>query len=286
MIHQFDYLFWCGDLNYRVNMEREQALNLIETNQMEKLFTHDQLQQEMKENRVFSGFFEEPITFKPTYRYNRGNRTYSSEKSRVPSWCDRILYHCLPSSDLTPIKYGASDSITTSDHSPIYATYSLMTRFPNIPSQTPPCKIIFASLKTENLFSKEPSNWSVSFISTFLDGMKTTSLCRTYQNPLWNESEIPKLVPIVCNLSFLEKQTIRVFLECNDEEVGQALISLEQACENILEHSAFSVPIRFRGVYQGQLSGSVQIHYEQQKEAWKSAKIKKASNEDEKIDLP
>lgn len=54
---------------------------------------HDQLSRERQEGRTFANFTEEAITFKPTYKYNRGENVYdTSEKRRVPSWTDRILY--------------------------------------------------------------------------------------------------------------------------------------------------------------------------------------------------
>ena len=43
--------------------------------------------------QVFVGFREGPIHFAPTYKYDAGTHDYdTSEKQRVPSWTDRILY--------------------------------------------------------------------------------------------------------------------------------------------------------------------------------------------------
>ena len=68
----------------------------------------------MRSRRVFAGFSEGPLVFKPTYkyfyplqqylhelihyfgirsRYDNGTQTYdSSEKQRIPAWTDRIMY--------------------------------------------------------------------------------------------------------------------------------------------------------------------------------------------------
>lgn len=247
-------------------------LKLLENNSLGELLVYDQLQQEMKENRVFTGFYEGAIFFNPTYRYNRGTRVYNPEKNRIPSWCDRILYHSLPCYSLTPIEYSASDRITTSDHSPIYATFSLIADFPNIPIQTSPCIISFSSLGCDNLFAKEISNWTIYFLNSFLDGNNASATCKTNQNPYWNESEIPKLFPITHTLSFLKRQCLRVLIECNEEEIGQALIPLDKACQNTFSSSSFSVPICLRGAYQGDLNGTVQVHYQYEKGVWRQSK--------------
>jgi hypothetical protein len=49
--------------------------------------------------RIFQGLAEGPITFLPTYKFEKGRDSCSAqpfydmgEKKRVPAWCDRILF--------------------------------------------------------------------------------------------------------------------------------------------------------------------------------------------------
>lgn len=79
LTNQFDFMFWCGDLNYRVDMPFSESLELISQNRIHDLRLKDQLLQSQKENKAFVGFEEMDITFPPTYRYNRGDLTYSHE---------------------------------------------------------------------------------------------------------------------------------------------------------------------------------------------------------------
>eukprot|EP01087_Luapelamoeba_hula_P021335 TRINITY_DN742_c1_g1_i3.p1 TRINITY_DN742_c1_g1~~TRINITY_DN742_c1_g1_i3.p1 ORF type:complete len:1330 (-),score=217.58 TRINITY_DN742_c1_g1_i3:71-4060(-) len=127
----FHATFWLGDLNYRISLPREEVLSEIGKGNWRKLCHNDQLINEQKNGRCFAGFHESKINFAPTYRYNRGDRTYSNEKMRTPSYCDRILYKHVPNFVVDCIKYGASDEITTSDHSPVYGVFTLETTFPN-----------------------------------------------------------------------------------------------------------------------------------------------------------
>lgn len=67
-------------------------------------------------------FIEAPLNFKPTYKYDVGTNIYDSgPKQRIPSWTDRILY--VPSADLHCIAYNCDNSIMTSDHKPVYASF-------------------------------------------------------------------------------------------------------------------------------------------------------------------
>ena len=56
----------------------------------------DQLRGEMAAGRAFAGMAEAPITFRPTYKFDRHSLDPfgydSSEKRRVPAWTDRILF--------------------------------------------------------------------------------------------------------------------------------------------------------------------------------------------------
>ena len=56
----------------------------------------DELHQEMGGGRVFRFLHEAPVGFAPTYKFDKGDAAPlaydSSEKQRVPAWCDRILF--------------------------------------------------------------------------------------------------------------------------------------------------------------------------------------------------
>ena len=56
----------------------------------------DQLQVEMAAGRAFVHLQEAPITFRPTYKFDKHSAEPldydSSEKRRVPAWTDRILF--------------------------------------------------------------------------------------------------------------------------------------------------------------------------------------------------
>jgi hypothetical protein len=56
-------------------------------------------------------FTEPPITFAPTYKYDRYSTTYGScDKRRIPAWCDRILYHSRDPSRIKNLWYGRYES--------------------------------------------------------------------------------------------------------------------------------------------------------------------------------
>ena len=110
-----DNIFWFGDFNYRLNTDNETARSLIKTKNYEKLLLMDQLSAEMKAGRVFVGFKEKQIQFDPTYKYDPMSTTYdTSEKMRVPSWTDRILFK---GQGITPKEYSRGEQLM-SDHRP------------------------------------------------------------------------------------------------------------------------------------------------------------------------
>lgn len=110
-----------------------------QTNNINQLLRKDQLLKERKEGHCFVGFLEPPIRFLPTYRYNRGDRTFSEEvrrgcgfgfdcaiifttlfvcfpflqKNRTPSYCDRILYRHVPGVEVDCKEYKSVTTILT-----------------------------------------------------------------------------------------------------------------------------------------------------------------------------
>ncbi|KAF9094896.1 inositol polyphosphate 5-phosphatase [Mortierella sp. AD031] len=66
----FDYTFWAGDLNYRVDLSRKQADECLQKGDLETMLAHDQLSIQKAAGAIFEGFTEAPIKFKPTYKFD------------------------------------------------------------------------------------------------------------------------------------------------------------------------------------------------------------------------
>jgi phosphatidylinositol-bisphosphatase len=88
-----DYVFWCGDLNYRIDLPLGPAKDAISKQDWNKLIRKDQLTREKRYGKIFQSFVEGELNFAPTYKYDQFSNDYdTSEKCRVPAWCDRILW--------------------------------------------------------------------------------------------------------------------------------------------------------------------------------------------------
>jgi hypothetical protein len=86
-----DYIFWQGDLNYRVDYNFQETVEEIKKNNIQVLLAKDQLIKQKQTNQVFYNFQEPEIRFHPTYRRVKGGDDYSNKKNQSPSWCDRIM---------------------------------------------------------------------------------------------------------------------------------------------------------------------------------------------------
>lgn len=86
-----DYVFWQGDLNYRVDYNFHETVAEINKKNITHLLAKDQLIKLKQQNKVFYNFQEPEIKFYPTYRRIKGTDEYSNKKNQSPSWCDRIL---------------------------------------------------------------------------------------------------------------------------------------------------------------------------------------------------
>eukprot|EP00667_Euglena_gracilis_P011284 EG_transcript_11510 len=90
-----DYFFWFGDLNFRVDLDYPTALAAITRGELQPLRDADQLLKARQAGRCFVGFSEGPLSFPPTYKFDKGTTTYdTSFKRRTPSWTDRVLWAC------------------------------------------------------------------------------------------------------------------------------------------------------------------------------------------------
>lgn len=128
-LNAHDYVFWCGDFNYRINMDKDAMKDLIKKNLFDEILEHDQLIIEQKAGNVFKNFIEGPIIFPPTYKYDLFSDDYdTSEKCRAPAWTDRVLWKRRKQvyeseSDWNPgqlVYYGRAE-LKQSDHRPVIA---------------------------------------------------------------------------------------------------------------------------------------------------------------------
>ena len=146
LVDSVDHVVWCGDLNYRLGIDRATVDDVVKlylgagedggrrrrrkTGKLKGvdakepwpyLLKYDQLRVNMKRKRAFVGLTEAPITFPPTYKFDKGERGLrydTSVKRRVPSWTDRVLYK--DGSGVECLKYGADFKHLFSDHRPVF----------------------------------------------------------------------------------------------------------------------------------------------------------------------
>ncbi|KAG0199321.1 Synaptojanin-2 [Mortierella sp. NVP41] len=128
-IFSCDYIFWTGDLNYRLdlaqsdgslssnkkkNKQKSQStedllsqstmpdltaseiVHAIKAGQLRQLYSHDQLSAQRKTLNVFRGFHEAPLAFGPTYKFKMGSSAEYDVSKRVPAWTDRVLWFVHP----------------------------------------------------------------------------------------------------------------------------------------------------------------------------------------------
>ncbi|KAF9929854.1 Histidine biosynthesis bifunctional protein hisB, partial [Modicella reniformis] len=125
-IFSCDYIFWTGDLNYRLDLSQSdgslskkksnkkpklpedllsqstmpdltagEIVHAIQQGHLRQLYSHDQLSAQRKTMNVFRGFHEAPLAFPPTFKFRMGTDQYDTSK-RVPAWTDRVLWFVHP----------------------------------------------------------------------------------------------------------------------------------------------------------------------------------------------
>lgn len=92
-VGESDYTIIFGDLNYRVDLPYEEAVDKCNKNEIQSLLDNEQLLRFLSTEQLFKDFYEQPITFLPTYKFDAGCNIYdTSKKLRIPSWTDRIIF--------------------------------------------------------------------------------------------------------------------------------------------------------------------------------------------------
>ncbi|KAL9656618.1 hypothetical protein ABK040_002890 [Willaertia magna] len=123
---QHDFFFWLGDLNYRISQPNQIVREKIKQQDYKFLLKYDQLSIEKNANNVFVDFIEGEINFDPTYKFDAGTDTYdTSEKGRVPSYTDRILWKENKKNNITQKFYTMHKEYKMSDHKPVISSFEV-----------------------------------------------------------------------------------------------------------------------------------------------------------------
>lgn len=151
-IKDHDYILWFGDLNYRISLPNDQCRHLVENGAFDELMSMEQLNQEMTRKGAFYGFKEGLIKFYPTYKFDKGTSNYdSSEKQRIPSWTDRVLYMASKGVDpLRQLNYNCCMDILASDHKPVYSTFKSHVKFVDEEKKIKISKHLYDTYKKEH----------------------------------------------------------------------------------------------------------------------------------------
>jgi len=134
MILYHDYVFWMGDLNFRLESEEadltpDDVVNSISNHDFGKLQALDQLAIARKEAKAFSELNENLPNFAPTYKYKIGSSVYDTK--RAPAWTDRILFKCNVANydnyqlSLHQHSYSCLQDMNQSDHKPVCSNFTI-----------------------------------------------------------------------------------------------------------------------------------------------------------------
>ena len=95
LLEEFDHVIWGGDLNYRINATRDVVDSLLAEHRHDVLVSNDQLRLLLQFEKTFVGFVEGPITFRPTYKYDKGKGKIMMTDGFILSFSQSINLHLL-----------------------------------------------------------------------------------------------------------------------------------------------------------------------------------------------
>lgn len=113
-----------GDLNFRIDMSREDIEEAATSKDYRKLRVADEFFTQGMMHEMLKTCQEGQLSFEPTYKYDVGTNDYdTSSKQRSAAWTDRVLFSQeVPS--MTVGRYDRAD-VNISDHRPVYAHFKV-----------------------------------------------------------------------------------------------------------------------------------------------------------------
>ncbi|XP_040163687.1 phosphatidylinositol 4,5-bisphosphate 5-phosphatase A-like isoform X3 [Anopheles arabiensis] len=132
-IFDHDYVFWFGDLNFRLTGEATTSADeiraMVARDELKQLIEKDQLLLVRREGRAFAQLQERLPQFPPTFKFEHGSNEY--DMKRRPAWTDRILYAVNENNyrnvrlTAEQTSYKSHPSYSISDHKPVTSEFTL-----------------------------------------------------------------------------------------------------------------------------------------------------------------
>ncbi|XP_050090574.1 phosphatidylinositol 4,5-bisphosphate 5-phosphatase A-like isoform X3 [Anopheles aquasalis] len=132
-IFDHDYVFWFGDLNFRLTGEAttspDEIRAMVARDELKQLIERDQLLLVRREGRAFQKLQERLPQFPPTFKFEHGSNEY--DMKRRPAWTDRILYAVNENNyrnvrlTVEQTSYKSHPSYNISDHKPVTSEFTL-----------------------------------------------------------------------------------------------------------------------------------------------------------------
>uniref|UniRef100_A0A669DC06 phosphatidylinositol-3,4,5-trisphosphate 5-phosphatase n=1 Tax=Oreochromis niloticus TaxID=8128 RepID=A0A669DC06_ORENI len=272
---RFTHLFWCGDLNYRLDLDVQDILKHVSKREFEELMCADQLTQERHKRKAFLYFKEEKIAFPPTYRYERGSRDCylwqkyktSGVRVNVPSWCDRILWKSYPETHITCTAYG--NTLTECLREMNSTIFSIQT---DSNSSTERAWIILEGIEAI-VKTASKAKFFIEFHSLCLEETRRSSendsqSCDVpgFLRLAWSFKQLPKLLPVMSEMDYLQDQHVLLSVKSCDgfESYGECCVALRSVTGASDQFETF---LSHRGEEMGSIRGRVRVHVPKDKQA-------------------
>jgi len=285
LLSQFHHVWWMGDLNYRIDFGAQttnspsddvfnKMIKMISNKKYGDLKEFDQLDKSREKEQAFVNFQEHPINFQPTFKVYPGE-PLNYQTKRSPAWCDRVLWRSAFGfeADLACLNYGNALAIQTSDHKPVYATFSVRTweRPHGICDETAPVSVVFEFIKGEHLIAADLISEESD---PYLHFPRQPSLLKYVQskhinknvNPKWDARKLPQLTIIRNNPNYLDKALL--FLQVRDydrfnadDKIGFCALPIREALKNMNKPTKFKIPLTHKGLPAGKLSGRLTLKF-------------------------
>ena len=254
---EFDFVFWLGDLNYRIDENFYEAIRLIDSGQSAELHGKDQLWLQMQSNKNLATFREPAKHFKPTYRCSRTSQEWSNKREQTPSWTDRILFkaHC----DLKVEFYEALSECYGSDHRPVvagfdteYKVWFVMKELAMESQETLLGVIEVPSMEVEYFEESLARHAMASFHSAFIEGSPKSSQVELVDGKAarFDCKTLPMLTFVLTNPNALKelRVVLALWLVLNEGEVtvcGNSSMALKDVVEFVAGLDLFDCTKKF-----------------------------------------